>query len=257
MLAAMSGRWNFHVRAVFGNIGIRLPWSKGKYKEHKPRMAGPHEAGHPWAKNAECEGEEYLKLSELRREAELRKARNGWRGSFRPLRRRFSESGECLAGRQENNWCDRAEATGGWRRRLCGRDKECVDEEWSKAGVQRREGFHVAKVYPFAELREETGKPERGSGCRKSGDRDAKWGRERLKFNEGGLTRPERRRRKKPRRRMNDCARVRAGVTLQLEGNTREMSVSKIQNEELARRRRIRTSRWWAGSTTGKSWPFY
>ena len=60
-----------------------------------------------------------LQLYELRREAEMRKARSWWLGEFWPQSADDVVKVAWAMGSQENNWLRQAVDTGAWPPRLC------------------------------------------------------------------------------------------------------------------------------------------
>ena len=129
------------------------------------------------AKDAEL----ILKLYELRREAELRKARNWWLWEFSPRNADdFLKVANAL-GTQENNWLRQGGSYWGMAASLV--RQGLLDEELSLRPACSGEMFFMfAKVYPFLpELREKLGDPEVFLDVEKVVT-GTKWGRERLKF---------------------------------------------------------------------------
>jgi len=133
-------------------------------------------------KASASDAELVLKLYELRREPELRKARDWWLWTFSPRNADDFLKVANSMGSQENNWLRQAASywgNGGGVGAAGTRERRIV----SAAGLQRREMFFVlAKVYPFLpELREKLGDPEVFLDVEKVVT-GTKWGRERLKF---------------------------------------------------------------------------
>lgn len=129
------------------------------------------------AKDAEL----ILKLYELRREPELRKARNWWLWEFSPRNADDFLKVANAGGSQENNWLRQGASYWGMAASLV--RQEVLDEELFLRPACSGEMFFIfAKVYPFlTELREKLGDPEVFQDVEKVVT-GTKWGRERLKF---------------------------------------------------------------------------
>ena len=131
----------------------------------------------PGAKDAEI----ILKLYELRREPELRKARNWWLWDFSP---RIAEDFMKIAnaaGSKENNWLRQGGSY--WSMAAAFVNQGLLDEDlFLRPACSGEMFFMLAKVYPFLEdLREKLGDPEVFRDVEKVAT-STKWGRERLKF---------------------------------------------------------------------------
>jgi hypothetical protein len=129
------------------------------------------------AKDAEL----ILKLYELRREAELRNARNWWLWTFSPLNADDFVKVANASGSQENNWL--RQGGGYWGMAAALVRQGLLDEElFLRPACSGEMFFMFAKVYPFiTELREKLGDPELFLDVEKVVT-GTKWGRERLKF---------------------------------------------------------------------------
>ena len=129
------------------------------------------------AKDAEL----ILKLYELRREAELRKARNWWLWEFSPRNADDFLKVANASGTQENNWLRQGGSYWGMAAALV--RQGMLDEElFLRPACSGEMFFMFAKVYPFiTELREKLGDPEVFLDVEKV-VMGTKWGRERLKF---------------------------------------------------------------------------
>jgi hypothetical protein len=129
------------------------------------------------AKDAEL----ILKLYELRREAELRKARNWWLWEFSPRNADDFLKVANASGTQENNWLRPGGSYWGMAASLV--RQGLLDEElFLRPACSGEMFFLFAKVYPFLpELREKLGDPEVFLDVEKV-VMGTKWGRERLKF---------------------------------------------------------------------------
>jgi hypothetical protein len=129
------------------------------------------------AKDAEL----ILKLYELRREAELRKARNWWLWEFSPRNADDFLKVANASGTQENNWLRQGGSYWGMAASLV--RQGVLDEElFLRPACSGEMFFMFAKVYPFlTELREKLGDPEVFLDVEKVVT-GTKWGRERLKF---------------------------------------------------------------------------
>ncbi|HTB92896.1 MAG TPA: hypothetical protein VK728_08710 [Candidatus Sulfotelmatobacter sp.] len=122
-----------------------------------------------------------LKLYELRREPELRKARDWWLWTFSPLTADDFLKVAGASGSQENNWLRQGGSYWGMAAALV--RQGLLDEELFLRPACSGEMFFIfAKVYPFlTELREKGGDPEMFLDIEKV-ITGTKWGRERLKF---------------------------------------------------------------------------
>jgi len=129
------------------------------------------------AKDAEI----ILKLYELRREPELRKARNWWLWDFSPRSSEDFMKVANAAGSEENNWLRQGASYWGMAAALV--NQGLLDEDLFLRPACSGEMFFIfAKVYPFLEdLREKLGDPEVFRDVEKV-VMSTKWGRERLKF---------------------------------------------------------------------------
>lgn len=129
------------------------------------------------AKHAEL----ILKLYELRREPELRKARDWWLWTFSPRNADDFLKVANAPGTQENNWL--RQVGGYWGMAAAMVRQGLIDEElFLRPACSGEMFFILAKVYPFlAELREKLGDQEVFLDVEKVATR-TKWGRERLKF---------------------------------------------------------------------------
>ena len=124
------------------------------------------------AKDAEI----ILKLYELRREPELRKARNWWLWDFSPRNSEDFMKVANAAGSEENNWLRQGASYWGMAAALVNIDL------FLQPSVSGEMFFIFAKIYPFLEdLREKLGDPEVFRDVEKVVI-STKWGRERLKF---------------------------------------------------------------------------
>jgi hypothetical protein len=122
-----------------------------------------------------------LQLYDLRREAELRKARNWWLWEFSPQNADDFIKVAWATGTQENNWL--RQAAGYWGMAASFVLQGALSEELFLRPAFSGEMFVIfAKVYPFLpELREKMGDPEMFLDVEKV-IFSTKWGRERLKF---------------------------------------------------------------------------
>jgi hypothetical protein len=129
------------------------------------------------AKDAEL----ILKLYELRREPELRKARNWWLWEFSPRSADDFLQVANAGGTQENNWLRQGASYWGMAASLV--RQGVLDEDlFLRPACSGEMFFMFAKVYPFiTELREKLGDPEVFLDVEKVVT-GTKWGRERLKF---------------------------------------------------------------------------
>ena len=129
------------------------------------------------AKDAEI----ILKLYELRREPELRKARNWWLWEFSPRTADDFLKVANAAGSQENNWLRQGASYWGMAASFV--LQGVLDEDlFLRPACSGEMFFILAKVYPLlGELREKLGDPEVFRDVEKVAT-STKWGRERLKF---------------------------------------------------------------------------
>jgi len=129
------------------------------------------------AKDAEI----ILKLYELRREPELRKARNWWLWEFSPRTADDFLKVANAAGSQENNWLRQGASYWGMAASFV--LQGVLDEDlFLRPACSGEMFFILAKVHPFLdELREKLGDPEVFRDVEKVAT-STKWGRERLKF---------------------------------------------------------------------------
>ncbi len=127
------------------------------------------------------DGELILKLYELRREAELRKARNWWLWEFSPRTADDFLKVANAPGTQENNWLRQGASY--WGMAAAFVRQGVLDEDlFLRPACSGEMFFLFAKVYPFLpELREKLGDPEVFLDVEKVVT-GTKWGRERLKF---------------------------------------------------------------------------
>src|SRR5208282_5497370 len=122
-----------------------------------------------------------LKLYDLRREAEMRKARNWWVVEFWP-----QSADDCMKvvgamGTQENNWL--RQVGGYWSMAASFVLQGALSEElFIQPAVSGEMFLILAKVHPFLkELREKMGDPHVFSNIEKVA-MHTKWGRDRLQF---------------------------------------------------------------------------
>lgn len=129
------------------------------------------------AKDAEL----LLKLYELRREPELRKARDWWLWEFSPRNAEDFLKVAFAAGTQENNWLRQGASY--WGMAAAFVVQGVLDEDLFLRPACSGEMFLIlAKVYPFLEeLREKLGDPEVFRDVEKVATNN-KWGQQRLKF---------------------------------------------------------------------------
>ncbi len=132
-------------------------------------------------KPSASDAELILKLYDLRREAEMRKARNWWLTEFWPRSADDFLKIAWAMGTEENNWL--RQVGGYWGIAASFVLQGTVSEEMFLRPAFSGEMFVMfGKVYPFlAELREKIGDPELLLDVEKVITR-TKWGRERLKF---------------------------------------------------------------------------
>jgi hypothetical protein len=122
-----------------------------------------------------------MQLYDLRREPEMRKARNWWIGEFWPLSADdFMKIGWAM-GTQENNWL--RQVSGYWSMAASFVLQGALNEELFIQPAVSGEMFLIfAKVHPFLkELREKMGDPQMFSNIEKVIN-SSKFGRDRLKF---------------------------------------------------------------------------
>jgi len=132
-------------------------------------------------KASASDAELILRLYDLRREAEMRKARNWWLTEFWPDSADDFLGIARAVGTQENNWL--RQVGGYWGMAASFVLQGALSEEMFLRPAFSGEMFVMfGKVYPFlAELREKMGDPELLLDVEKVITR-TKWGRERLKF---------------------------------------------------------------------------
>jgi len=122
-----------------------------------------------------------LELYELRRDAELRKARNWWLWDFSPRNADDFMKVAMAVGSPENNWLRQVPSYWGMAATFVLRG--AISEElFLRPAISGEMFFIFAKVYPFLkELREKLGDPEVFADVEKVVT-STKWGRDRLKF---------------------------------------------------------------------------
>ena len=132
-------------------------------------------------KSGSRDAEISLKLYELRREPELRKARNWWLWEFLPEGAADFLKVANATGTQENNWL--RQVGGYWGMAAALVRQGLLDEDlFLRPACSGEMFFMLAKVYPFLpELREKLGDPEVFRDVEKVAT-NSKWGRERLQF---------------------------------------------------------------------------
>ena len=128
-----------------------------------------------------ADGQLLLQFYDLRREAEMRKARHWWLFEFSPRSADDFLKVAYAMGTQENNWLRQAGSY--WSMAAAMVLKGVMNEELFLRPSFSGEMFLIfGKVYPFLpELREKVGDPEFFSDVEKVIQK-TKWGRERLKF---------------------------------------------------------------------------
>jgi len=128
-----------------------------------------------------ADGQLLLQLYDLRREAEMRKARNWWLFEFSPRSADDFMKVAWAAGTQENNWLRQASSY--WSMAAALALAGALNEELFLRPAFSGEMFLIfAKVYPFlGELREKMGDPHMFGDMEKVINK-TKWGRERLQF---------------------------------------------------------------------------
>ena len=122
-----------------------------------------------------------LELYDLRREAEMRKARNWWIGEFFPQSADEFMKVAFTMGSQENNWL--RQVGGYWGMAASFVLQSVLNEELFLQPAFSGEMFLMfAKVHPFLkELREKSGDPNMFLNVEKV-IMHSKWGRQRLQF---------------------------------------------------------------------------
>jgi hypothetical protein len=132
-------------------------------------------------KAGQRDAEIILKLYDLRREPELRKARNWWLWEFSPRNADDFLKIANSPGTQENNWMRQGASYWGMAAALV--LQGAVDEDlFLRPACSGEMFFMFAKVHPFLpELREKLGDPEAFKDVEKV-VMGTKWGRERLQF---------------------------------------------------------------------------
>lgn len=122
-----------------------------------------------------------LQLYDLRREPEMRKARNWWMTEFWPKNADDFIKVAYAMGTQENNWL--RQVGGYWNMAATMVLQGAVHEGlFLRPAVSGEMFFIYAKIHPFIkELREKLGDPE-GFGDIEKVIMKTKWGRDRLKF---------------------------------------------------------------------------
>ncbi len=132
-------------------------------------------------KSGAREAQVILHLYDLRREPELRKARDWWMAQFWPASADDFMKVASAMGTQENTWL--RQAGGYWGIAAALVLQGAVNEELFLRPAFSGEMFLMfAKVHPFlTELREKIGDPEAFADIEKVIN-NTKWGRDRLKF---------------------------------------------------------------------------
>lgn len=122
-----------------------------------------------------------LQLYDLRREPEMRKARNWWMTEFWPKNADDFIKVAYAMGTQENNWL--RQVGGYWNMAAAMVLQGALNEAlFLRPAVSGEMFFMYAKVHPFVnELREKLGDPE-AFGDMERVIMKTKWGRDRLKF---------------------------------------------------------------------------
>jgi hypothetical protein len=122
-----------------------------------------------------------LQLYDLRREAEMRKARNWWAGEFFPQSADDILKVVWAMGTQENNWL--RQVTGYWSIAASFVLQGALNEDLFLQPAFSGEMFLIfAKVHPFLkDLREKMGDPQMFLNLEKV-ITHTKWGRDRLQF---------------------------------------------------------------------------
>lgn len=122
-----------------------------------------------------------LHLYDLRREAEMRKARDWWMWQFTPRTAEDFLKVAYAAGTQENNWMRQVASYWGLAASFV-LQGVLSEELFLRPAFSGEMFFVLAKVHPFLpELREKLGDPEVFRDIEKVAT-STKWGRERLKF---------------------------------------------------------------------------
>jgi hypothetical protein len=122
-----------------------------------------------------------LQLYDLRREAEMRKARHWWLVEFSPRSAEDFMKVAWAIGTQENNWLRQVASYWGMAASLV-RQGTLNEELFLRPGFSGEMFVIFGKVYPFLEeLRKQTEDPEVFLDVEKV-IMSTKWGRERLKF---------------------------------------------------------------------------
>ena len=122
-----------------------------------------------------------LHLYDLRREAEMRKARDWWMWQFTPRTAEDFLKVAYAAGTQENNWMRQVASYWGLAASFV-LQGVLSEELFLRPAFSGEMFFVLAKVHPFLpELREKLGDPEVFRDVEKVAT-ITKWGRERLKF---------------------------------------------------------------------------
>lgn len=122
-----------------------------------------------------------LHLYDLRREAEMRKARDWWMWQFTPRTAEDFLKVAYAAGTQENNWMRQLASYWGLAASFV-LQGVLSEELFLRPAFSGEMFFVLAKVHPFLpELREKLGDPEVFRDIEKVAT-STKWGRERLKF---------------------------------------------------------------------------
>ena len=128
-----------------------------------------------------ADAELILKLYDLRREAEIRKARNWWGGEFFPQSADDFLKVAWAMGTPENNWL--RQVTGYWSMAASFVLQGVLNEDLFLQPAFSGEMFLIfAKIHPFLkDLREKMGDPQMFANIEKVITR-TKWGRDRLQF---------------------------------------------------------------------------
>jgi hypothetical protein len=132
-------------------------------------------------KSSIAEAQLIAQLYDMRREPELRKARDWWLGEFMPRTADDFMKVAMAMGTQENKWL--RQVAGYWGMAAAFVLQGALDEElFLRPAVSGEMFVMFAKVHPFLEeLREKLGDPEIFLDVEKV-IMHTKWGRERLKF---------------------------------------------------------------------------
>lgn len=127
------------------------------------------------------EAQVLLQLYDLRREGEMRKARDWWLWQFAPRTADDFMKVAYAAGTQENNWLRQVASYWGLAASFV-LEGVVSEELFLRPAFSGEMFFVLAKVHPFLpELREKLGDPEVFRDVEKVAT-STKWGRERLKF---------------------------------------------------------------------------